>query len=231
MSFDICLHKLSSLPFDIEQSPRYEIVYFFASWSVFTATHGFAAIIAFFLGICMHFSAQFEILSLRLETLLQRELESEAVSDKFIKKLSSQQNQKLHKGLKEIVEKHNELGDLCQLMSAAFAPIVVFHFVSSAILICITSIMILLTEGEELWFHVLTLGAFLGEAYLFALAGDTLIDTSMGLRNAAYNFHWYKCDCMNRKMILTIIARAQKKICIDAPFFQASMESFVSVSS
>jgi len=87
--------------------------------------------------------------------------------------------------------------------------------------------MLFFIDGMEwLQYFIATL-SFLGEA--FAYAGNVIISSSTGLSDAAYNCEWYKCDAKTRKMILLIMTRSQKKICMRAPFFEVSLESFVTV--
>jgi len=119
--------------------------------------------------------------------------------------------------------------NLCEKMSRALTVIVVLHFISAAIVICACCMMMFRTQIPEWFIYFLYACGVVAEAYIFAYAGSALIYSSTGLKDAAYNFEWYKCDTRNRKMILFIMHRAQRRVCIEVPFFQASLEAFIAV--
>jgi len=202
-----------------------------AAWSVFTAYTGFCGVLVIFFGICLHVAAQFEILSARLENLLEREVDDapRSTSEGFSLKLSEEQNKNVQEKLKKIVKQHEALIKLCQVITRSFSWIIVFHFVSEAILISSCILLLFLVGGaKRMQFLIGTFG-FLVDAFIFAYAGHSIINSSTGLQHAAYNFEWYKCNARNRRMILLIMIRAQKKICMKAPIFKVSMESFLTV--
>lgn len=58
-----------------------------------------------------------------------------------------------------------------------------------------------------------------------------LIDASTNVKDAAYDFHWYKCDTRVRKVVLMIIIHAQQKVNVKVPFFEVSLETFAWVCS
>jgi len=223
-------NSFHSFPFDVNQSPYYQVTFATAAWSMLTSVCVFYGILVFFFGVSMHVAALFDILSARLETLVQREID-DAIPERFIRKLSDEQNQLITEKVKEIVQQHEVLIEFCELVSQTFTWIVACHFISSAIQICCGSLLLFLTDGVERIKFLITLLSLLAEAFIFNYAGAAIFNASSGLQVAAYNFQWYKCNAGNRRMILLIMARAQKKICIKAPFyFEASMESLLRVN-
>jgi len=214
----------------VNQSPHYEITYVLSAWSLFISISGYCGSLVFFFGLCMHVAAQFDILGARLEKLIDRELDvASSSSDALMPKLNDEQNKVVHEKLKEIVKQQDVLIDLCELMSQSFIWVVLCHFVSSAILICACILLLFYLEvGDQAEFF---LGAIslLAEAFTYAYAGTAIITSTGRLQEAAYNFQWYMCDARNRRMIMMIIGRAQKKICMRAPFFEASIETFLKV--
>jgi len=190
-----------------------------AAWSLFTTYAGFCGVLALFFGACLHVSAQFNVLSARLEN-----------SDEGPSlKLSEEQNKEVQEKLMEIVKQHEALIKLCELMTQSFSWIILFHFISSAIQISACILLLFFIDGIEWLQFLIAILCFLIEAFIFAYAGQAIINSSTGLQHAAYNFEWYKCDARNRKMILLIMIRSQKKICMKAPFFEVSLESFLKV--
>jgi hypothetical protein len=61
-------------PFDSNSSPAYEIIYFFNIYTGFVAMSAICASDGLFYGLCSHISAQFDIISLRLNRLMEKEI-------------------------------------------------------------------------------------------------------------------------------------------------------------
>jgi len=201
-----------------------------SAWSIFTAYTGYCGVLVFFLGVCLHVAAQFDILSARFKNLVQREVDDgPSTSEGPSLKLSEQQNKNVQEKLKQIVKQHEALIELCDLITQSFSWIIIFHFVSAALEISSCILLLFLVDGLEWLQYVIGALGFLVEAFVFAYAGNAIISSSTGLSDAAYSCEWYKCDAKTRKMILLIMVRSQKKICMKAPFFEASLESFVTV--
>jgi len=210
-----------SLPFNVAKSPGFHVAFALSAIASFTTGIGFGGCSSLVFGICQHVAAQFDILGLRLENL---ECEN---ADKF----NVKQNHEIREKLRAIVQQHEALIKLCTLLSETLRPIIVIHFVSSAADICASCLLLLLTEGTEFVNYLFYASVVVLNAFLFALAGSNIIHSSIGLQMRAYNFPWFKCDKENQKIILLIIRRSQKKVCLEVPFFQASLESFVTVNA
>jgi len=222
------LRFFHSFPFDVKQ--HYWPVFVMAAWSIITTFAGYCGVLALFTGICLHVAAQFEILSARLENLVQQKVDvGQSTSESSSSMLSEEQNKNVQEKLIEIVKQHEILMELCEIITQSFTWIIAIHFVSSALKICSGILLLFLIDGIEWLQYFLATLAFSVEAFIFAYAGQTIINSSTGLQNAAHNFEWYKCDAKNRKMILLIMTRSQKKIYMKAPFFKVSLESFVTV--
>lgn len=115
-------------------------------------------------------------------------------------------------------------------MSNSFAPNALLHIVTSAFVTCICSLMVLLANGPEKMIFVNYIIASTTQIFVYAFGGDLLIDASTGIKFSAYDFEWYKCNAKVRKMIIIIMMQTQKKSAVDVPFFEASIETFGSVS-
>lgn len=147
-----------------------------------------------------------------------------------IESFTPRQNDRLHDELVEIVKEHNKVIELCQKMSRSLAPNVLIHFITSALITCICCLMIMLADGAEKLIFVNYIVASTTQIFVYSFGGSLLVDASQRIEIAAYNFHWYKCNAKVRSLILMIMIRAQKKTGIDVPFFEASLETFMSVS-
>lgn len=147
-----------------------------------------------------------------------------------VESFTPRQNERLYAELVEIAKEHSKVIELCQKMSRSLAPNVLIHFITSALITCICCLMIMLADGADKIIFVNYIIASTTQIFVYAFGGNLLVDASQRIEFAAYSFHWYKCDSRVRKLILMMIIRAQKKTAIDVPFFEASLETFMSVS-
>jgi hypothetical protein len=88
----------------------------------------------------------------------------------------------------------------------------------------------MLAEGADKLIFVNYIMASTTQIFVYSIGGNFLVDSSTRVTNTAYNFEWYKCDVKVRKMILMMMIRGQRKTAIEVPFFEASLETFGSVS-
>jgi 7tm Odorant receptor len=147
-----------------------------------------------------------------------------------VEKFTPEQNDRLLKRLEEIVGDHDKIIGFCGKMSRNLWPNVLIHYITSAIIICICCLEIMLADGADKLIFVNYIIGSTTQVFVYSIAGNMLEDASTNIRFAAYDFPWYKCDVKIRKMILMIIIRAQKKTAVDVPFFDCSMETFGKVS-
>lgn len=144
-------------------------------------------------------------------------------------KFSKSENDLLCCKLKEFVELHIETIDLCELMANSLGPIVFLHFVAASILICSSCLLLVLVDGAEKLIYVNFLVGTFADVFIHGYVGTRLIQASLKIRDAAYEFAWYKCDVRNQKLILMILLRARKPAAVKMPFFNASLETFLAV--
>lgn len=86
--------------------------------------------------------------------------------------------------------------------------------------------MILRANGIDRLIFIFYLGAYVQQIFNYSISGNMLINSSTNIKNAAYDFQWYKCDARVRKVILMIITFAQQKVDVKVPFFEVSLETF-----
>lgn len=135
----------------------------------------------------------------------------------------------LHAKLKVIVRDHRKAIDMCRAMSKSLWINVLIHYISAALVTCVCCLMILLAEGAEKLIFVNYIIASTTQVLVYSLGGNFLEDASISVRDAAYDFQWYKCDKRIRKLIQLMMLRAQRKTAVDVPFFEASLETFGAV--
>lgn len=126
---------------------------------------------------------------------------------------------------------HNEAIGMCNLMSIILWKNLLLLFVSSSLVVCISCLMIITSVGSGRIVFILYLCAYILQIFVYSTCGNMLIDASLKVNDAAYNFHWYKCNVKIRKAIYLIMLRAQRKVNVQVPFFEVSLETFAWVSS
>lgn len=126
---------------------------------------------------------------------------------------------------------HNEAIGMCNLMSIILWKNLLLLFVSSSLVVCISCLMIITSVGTGRIVFILYLCAYILQIFVYSTCGNLLIDASLKVNDAAYNFHWYKCNVKIRKAIYLIMLRAQRKVNVQVPFFEVSLETFAWVSS
>lgn len=149
---------------------------------------------------------------------------------RYAKKFNQSENDLLHSELKKFVQLHIDTIDLCELMTRSLGPIVFLHFIAASILICASCLLLVLADGAEKLIYVNFLVGTFADVFLHGYVGTRLIEASLGIREAAYDLEWYKCDVRNQKLILMIMLRARRAVAVKMPFFNASLETFITVS-
>lgn len=212
-------------PFNYTISPIYEITYFFSASSDYAVTVCYCGLSPLFIGVSLHISGQFDIVSSQLRNIMNEQLRiSKRMSDSNMK-----EEQQLKVKLTNFIEYHIQIIQLGELMSSTFAPIVFTHFLAASIVICVCCVMIFLAQGFDQIIYQCYLMGQLFDTFTFAYGGTSLIEASNRVRDAAYSFDWYKYDVKNQKLILMIMLRAQKATAVKIPFLSASLETFLRV--
>lgn len=115
-------------------------------------------------------------------------------------------------------------------MSQIFGPIVLIHFVHCGIVICAASLMFFfLAEGPETMMYLSYIMGYTTDTFIYTLSGTMLYEASAKVSEAAYNFEWYKCDKRIQRLILLVTIRAQQRTVLKVPFFNTSLETFITV--
>lgn len=185
-----------------------------------------------YIGICFHLSAQFEFLVQHLKSIDVDYAEPDTTGTANKKCATSiDRNNRLKIELDEFVRLHLKAFDLCDEISATFAPIIFVHFLSCAFLTCAGCLMLFLAHGAEKITYLVFVVLGFADVFLHTYSGHLIIDASESVSEAAYNLSWYECDMKIRKQILMIITRAQKASAINIPFIRVSLDTYLKVSA
>ena len=69
----------------------------------------------------------------------------------------------------------------------------------------------------------------IAQAFVYAVGGQILDDTSLSVQSAAYQVNWYKCNEKIKKTLLLMMLRSGNPSGIDVPFIHVSMETFTKI--
>lgn len=199
------------------------IYYWFAAW---ITQFGISASDALLLDIYLHVGILFKTVCYDLENLVNNCIEDH----ENIQKFTPDQNRKIYKKITKIMQKHQSLFELCERVLALLGEIVFVQIASASLIICLSSIDLILAEGLNKLIFVNYIIAATTQVYIYAMAGGYLEEICLDVAFSSYDMPWYKMDSRTRGLILMLIRRGQKPVLIEAPFVTASLPTFASVS-
>lgn len=144
--------------------------------------------------------------------------------------ITQRDNEAMSEKLHDLVKHHKSVNDLTQLASKTLAPIALLHYISSSIVICVCSLMLFLADGPARMPYQNQLVYQIGAVYVYSLGGTLLDVANARLVEAVGNMKWYRYDQKIQKSILIMLVRCQRKTGINVLFFNANLETFISVS-
>lgn len=147
-----------------------------------------------------------------------------------IQKFTTEQNRKIYEKITKIMQKHQLCFDLCERVLALFGEIIFVHIASASLIICLSSIDLILAAGLNKLIFVNYIIAATTQVFIYSMAGGHLEEMCLNVALSGYEMPWYKMDTRTRGLILMLIRRGQKPVLIEAPFVTASMPTFASVS-
>nr|ARN17919.1 odorant receptor 48 [Cephus cinctus] len=131
--------------------------------------------------------------------------------------------------LKQIVIKHSHLISLCATLNSTYSIFLLQEVIGITVLLCLGSYNITET-GEFLTFSCYVFTVFV-QLLGFCYMGECLVNESINLCDAFYNYEWYNASAVHRKLLLMCLIRSQRPLVLTAgKFFTFSLENFTSVT-
>ncbi|CAK1589775.1 unnamed protein product [Parnassius mnemosyne] len=130
-----------------------------------------------------------------------------------------------------LVKRHQMCIRSVYLLEAIYTKSILYNFLSSSILICLTGFNVVAIEDMALIFTFLIfLSTCLLQVYLLCFFGDMLMQSSTAVCDAAYNCSWYSADAVIGKSMLIVLTRAQKPCKLTAMgFADVNLMAFTSI--
>ncbi|KAL5279392.1 Or22c family protein [Megaselia abdita] len=216
------------LPKQFIESQYYYIVFCLVGYSGWSTVYTFVGVDSFFVTFCLYMSALFRFIQYDVEKAL-----SDLPQNDF-QVLNYRQRQHYKKKLAKIIENHNDVIHLSSDFSSLFAVIVLGHFLSAALILCV-SIMVLLLSVESLGFGAVLYTSYcictMFQLFVYCYGGTEITENSLEISKTVYQTDWYKCDVETQKMLLLIMLRSQRAVTVKAPFFSPSLPAFQTIMS
>ncbi|XP_055854115.1 odorant receptor 24a-like [Episyrphus balteatus] len=203
--------------------PWYPLTYALISYMAQVCIIAFSGVDGVFISFCLYSAALLKILQRDMR------LTFEKYHTSTLTLLDDEDNRKCFDEVGRIVRRHNEIIDLVRRFSQLFMWITLAHFVTSSIVIGASIIEALLYPGFRALVCISYTLAVSCELFIFCYGGSAVIENSFDLGMSAYFTNWYHCDKRVQKAILIIIARSQKPLTMDVPFFTPSLVTFTSI--
>ncbi|XP_063708969.1 odorant receptor 22c-like [Culicoides brevitarsis] len=212
-------------PWSSDTTPGYEITYLLLSYSSWLTSTANPGIDCTFMGICFHISAEFTSIKTRLAGLAAKI--DKLAPDWHV--LHAEDNEKVYAELRETVDKHNATIELCETSQTLAQEMILIHFITSAMVICMNGVNLIIARGAAKAIYVCYIMTALIQAFVFCYGGDSLEESSTQLNTELYNLSWHKLNANGRRAIAMMIQRTNKTISIAVPFFRVSMPTFANI--
>ncbi|XP_023289001.1 odorant receptor 22c-like [Orussus abietinus] len=202
----------------VEAEIIYKTMFIFQVVLVFVTCPTYA-VEAFFLGITMHLSGQFEIIKLEIHKIGHDE------------KVNGES-----KKIEAIINNHIHLLKTSMYLENVFNSQILLQLLTSSMLVCISVSGYQLTasvesgDGAMLVKNIGLITVMLLQPLIYCFAGDHLSSQSEGVKHAAYNCQWYNLSAKHAKDILFIIRRADIPVKLTAgKFVTMSLSQYLDV--
>ncbi|XP_017046719.1 odorant receptor 67a [Drosophila ficusphila] len=142
---------------------------------------------------------------------------------KGLKELNVRNNKEADGALKDLrelrtlVALHIDILELIDVMNEVFGIPLLLNFMASSILVCLLGFQLTLEfSPEQFGKQLLLLISALVEIYLLCSFSQMLIDASENVSFAAYEMNWTEADRTGKKVLIVLMLRAQRPVCLKA---------------
>ncbi|XP_053619376.1 odorant receptor 4-like [Plodia interpunctella] len=220
-------------PFDALQPVVFEVITVVQTWQGTVAVLSLQCGVMMFCILLSHIAVQFDLLSLRVQGLVQVSTDDQlpptyplnkygSISKNCVKSVTDDGDSetRIREELDNIISRHRTLirlaGDVEDLMSLPLLLI----FANSIIIICFCGFCAVIVEKISDVVYKTFLVTALLQIWLVCSYGQRLVESSEGFSEALYKCGWYKTSIRNRKTIFIMMHRSQKAVRVTTYGFQ-----------
>lgn len=133
--------------------------------------------------------------------------------------------------IKELIIRHNKLIELSNQLESIYAPVLLYSFVHTTLIICVSGIVIFVTNGLNRSVVINSLSVILLTSYLCHHFGQNLYDSSVNVSEQIYSADWHLIEDLKvMKSVAFVIQIAQRpKYLTGNKFFIINKENFTNV--
>ena len=130
----------------------------------------------------------------------------------------------------KLVDRHNDLLELCDKLQEIYGITFLFNFFISSLILCFIGFHLSINSDNA--FFVPLLGLLVGQIFLLCMFGQKLIDSNESLADGVYNSGWEDFDDISlKKQLILIIMRARRPKRLTAmKFADISLPSLTTVN-
>ncbi|XP_026754290.3 odorant receptor 4-like [Galleria mellonella] len=218
-------------PFDPFQPIIYEVALCLQTWLGTTVVLSIVSGDTLFCIFLSHITTQFDLLSLRIRKLfyvpiddqLKRTYPLGVYSLEYFNR-NDKQTMKSYddkeweviyqKEILEIIQRHLALIRLAGDVESLNGFQLLVNFFNSSILLCFCGFCCVIIEKVTEILYKIFLSAILLQTWLLCWYGHRLLESSIGVSHALYCSGWYTTSNRIRKVILIMLRRSQKAVCV-----------------
>ncbi|XP_043592769.1 odorant receptor 4-like [Bombus pyrosoma] len=208
------------LPFAYYESPVYQCVFLVQFLQLLAVGIGMAILNALIITLIFHIGGQIEI--------LHKTLGSISVKD--------EKHGSLRNVVKSLINRHYRIIFNSEYIESLFSYIALVQLLCNTVVMCGIGFLIIVAINSHgdvriLVKIVLFYIAIMLEAFVFSYAGEYLSSKSLSISSSAYGSSWYLLEPSNRRVVILLMIRSQRRLTITAgKFMDLSMFGFASVS-
>ncbi|XP_063834033.1 odorant receptor 4-like [Ostrinia nubilalis] len=215
--WDLVLPFLILYPFDSHDIKYWPFVYLHQIWSNVVVNVYICSSDFILYTCCTFITIQFRLLQSEIKDLVKENTTLKNFKTSF----------------REMVMWHQDLIRCTQTLEVIYSKSILFNFISSSVLICLTGFDVLvLTDKIMVISFVSFLLTSLLQIFFVCFFGDLLMRSSMGVGDAAYKCLWYGKEPFVGKNLLLMMIRSSKPCKITAyGFADVNLTAFMRILS
>ncbi|XP_060819624.1 odorant receptor 4-like [Bombus pascuorum] len=207
------------LPFAYYENPVYQYVFLVQFLQLLAVGIGMAILNALIITLILHIGGQIEI--------LHKTLGSISVKD--------EKHGPLRNVIKSLINRHYRIIFNSEYIESLFSYIALVQLLCNTVVMCGIGFLIIVAINSHgdvrivvkiVLFYI----AIMLEAFVFSYAGEYLSSKSLSISTSAYGSSWYLLEPRNRRVVILLMIRSQRRLTITAgKFMDLSMFGFASI--
>lgn len=160
----------SEWPWNLDRTPFYVLTYLLQAYGSWLTSCAVAGIDCVFMGIFLHVAAEFRCISCRIKEF-GCEIDKKTTD---LTVLTKEENNQMETQIKEIIKQHCSRIELCDKLRDFGKEIILGHFLTSSLTVCMTSVNLLIAEWSQKPVYVTYILTVLTQAFVYCYGGELM---------------------------------------------------------